>query len=124
MKRCVRVAAVGLALAAALPCSCFGTPDGYFDTTWAGGGKIAFHSWVFGNADPCYAERILVESNGNLLVSGYGDVVANNYYWLGELSPDGQFVPTFGVSNGSGLTTSVDLGVSSGYDIRPIGVAT
>jgi len=99
--------------------------DGYFDTSWAGGGRISFHSWVVGNSDPWTAQRVLPESNGNLLLLGTG-VAPNNYFWLGELfnggPNDGQFVPTLGVSNGNGLTTSTDIGIS-GLDLTPSGAA-
>jgi uncharacterized delta-60 repeat protein len=101
---------------------CLGSTDGYYDTTWAGSGKIAFHNWVPGNNDSWSATRVALEGNGNLLLVGSG-LGTNKYFWLGELSGEGQFIATFGVSNGSGLTTSNDLLAISGVDLPPTGFA-
>jgi uncharacterized delta-60 repeat protein len=121
MHRYTRRIAVAITTIVLLPPLSARAADGYFDASWAGGGRISFHSWVIGNSDPWTAQRVLPESNGNLLLLGYG-FAPNNYFWLGELYDGGQFVFTFGVSNGSGLTTSTDIGIS-GLDLTPSGAA-
>lgn len=85
--------------------------DGYFDPTWAvtqtSYGRISF---TVDATNIASVTSIVLEGNGNVLLNG----LVTDYWWLGELFPDGTFVPTFGVSNGSGLTTACELGFYCG----------
>lgn len=88
-------------------------PDGYYDPTWAGAGRIAFPADVSNPNFVTSASGLLIESNGNVLVAG--TVSTPDYaWWLGELSGSGQyvgeFVPTFALSDGSGRVTACELG--------------
>jgi uncharacterized delta-60 repeat protein len=82
-----------------------GATDGYFDTTWAGGGRIAFDA-DFHNPDYSFAYQIIVDTNGELLLGGGARVQQGPFYWwLGKMRANGAPVPTFGESNGTGLVT-------------------
>lgn len=88
--------------------------DGYYDSTWAGGGHITFAGDFHNPGYNSTAIQAVLESNGNLLLGG--DVndgsPALEYWWLGALTPGGTPVLTFGESNGSGLITSCHLSPS------------
>jgi uncharacterized delta-60 repeat protein len=84
--------------------------DGYFDSTWAGGGRILFGSDVHNPTRSSEALQVLLENNGNLLLGGEVNPSGLDYWWLGELLPDGTPAPTFGESNG--LATSCHLSAS------------
>ena len=106
MNRVVRILCAGSSFAAILlPAPTLAT-DGYFDPTWAGGGRITFAGDPSNASLNSSASGVIAESTGNLLLWGGADIgFPDEYAWLGELSAGGQFVPTFGVSNGSGRTT-------------------
>ena len=90
------------------------TPDGYYDPAWPGAGRFAFNGDNLAPANASRGGAIFVESNGNLFLSGLA-IGAKNYWWLGELSPAGTFVSTFG-ANGAGRITSCQLGFSCAAD--------
>jgi len=83
--------------------------DGYFDPTWAGGGHITFAADFHNPSYGTWARQIVVKSNGNLLLGGVVNAPGNQYWWIGELKPDGTPVLTFGESNGTGLVTGCHL---------------
>ena len=84
-----------------------GATDGYFDSTWAGGGRIVFAGDVHNPTRATEVLQVLPENNGNLLLGGHVNPSGADYWWLGELLPDGTLAPTFG--EGNGLTTSCRL---------------
>jgi uncharacterized delta-60 repeat protein len=114
-KRCrVRAAAfVWVATVLAVtPCL---AADGYFDPTWAGGGAI-----VFSGSGPWLVTHVVLQRNGNLAVAGHGGT-SSDFFWLGELSPSGQFDAAFG---SGGIVTSTDLGLyGANQDLDPSGLA-
>ena len=75
--------------------------DGYFDTSWVGGGRIAFEGDVNDPSDS-YATGIALDSGGNLLLLGTASTATSAYPWLGQLQANGQFVPSFGAADGTG----------------------
>jgi uncharacterized delta-60 repeat protein len=82
--------------------------DGSFDPTWAGAGRFVFNGdYFFTGSSLAYVE---IESSGRLFLAG----PSFNYWWLGELSAAGQFIPTFGASDGSGRITSCQFGFDCG----------
>jgi uncharacterized delta-60 repeat protein len=85
-------------------------PDGYFDPAFPGSGRFAFDgdSLVPGNESRVGA--IALESNGNLFLGGPA-IGTKDYWWLGELTGNGQFVSSFGANN-AGRITSCQLGFS------------
>jgi len=86
------------------------TPDGYYDPTFPGSGHFAFNG---DNLFPANASRvgtIALEPDGNLFMGGRA-IGATEYWWVGELSGNGQFVSTFGANN-AGRITSCQLGFS------------
>jgi len=101
-----RILCVGMSLGAILePAPALAT-DGYYDLTWAGGGRILFGGDVHNPNRSSEAQQVLLENNGNLLLGGEVDPGGFDYWWLGELLPDGTPAPTFGEN---GLTTSCHL---------------
>jgi len=84
-----------------------GATDGYFDSTWAGGGRLLFGGDVHNPNRATDIREVLQEADGNLLLGGDVDPGGFDYWWLGELRPDGTPAPTFGESNG--LATSCHL---------------
>jgi uncharacterized delta-60 repeat protein len=99
------VAALGASLC--LSNMSWGT-DGYFDSTWAGGGRITL------TPDPSqgsFGIQAAVDANGNIVLLGEGGQIGVADYWfLGGLSSDGTVIPTFGESDGTGLVSSCQLG--------------
>lgn len=98
--------------------------DGYFDPTWAGGGRITLAPCN----DVAGVYRVVVEDGGNILLGGPCATTAGSQtWWLGELSPAGVPVVAFG-GFGNGLVTGCPLSsglCSSEYfedmSIRPDG---
>jgi uncharacterized delta-60 repeat protein len=86
-----------------------GATDGYFDSTWAGGGRIVFAGDVHNPNRETQVLQVVPQSNGNLLLGGDVDPGGFDYWWLGELLSDGTHAPAFG--EGNGLTTSCHLSV-------------
>lgn len=86
------------------------TPDGYFDPTWPGGGRFAFNGDSLVPANATRVGAVVVETNGSLFMGGPA-IGAADYWWVGELSGNGQFVSTFGANN-AGRITSCQLGFS------------
>jgi uncharacterized delta-60 repeat protein len=110
MRALVRAFCIALALIAAT-CDRAGhaiTPDGYYDPTWPGSGHFAFNGDSLFPANASRAGTVIVESNGNLFMGGPA-IGATDYWWIGELSGNGQFVSTFG-ANSAGRITSCQLG--------------
>lgn len=90
------------------------TPDGYYDPTFPGAGRFTFQGDYI-TATGSDAWVVNAESNGNLFVAGnaeHGTFGGPTEYrwWLGELSADGQFVPTFGAADGNGRISNCQLG--------------
>ena len=100
------VAAI-LGLLVATP-SAHATADGYFDPTWAGGGSIVFPGDYLNPTLISQVDQVSLEANGNLLLAGAAQA-SIGYWWLGELLPGGDFVPTFGKSNGYGRISECQL---------------
>jgi len=86
-------------------------PDGYFDPDFPGLGRFAFNGDIANPLNSSQVLSIAVEANGNLFLAGPA-VGSKTYWWLGELSASGQFVPAFGTGDGSGRITSCQLGLS------------
>jgi uncharacterized delta-60 repeat protein len=80
--------------------------EGSFDPTWAGGGRIVFPGDPTASIVGSGGLQILVQPDGKLLLGGFADSNVGGYWWLGQLFANGNPVPTFGESNGSGLATS------------------
>jgi len=108
MHRCSFVAVAALVAVAlhAEPASALA--DGYYDSTWIGGGRTTFQGDEIGK-DLSYppgsmsrVDRIFVGSGGELTLFG---AVATTDTWIGGMHPDGSWIPTFGLSNGYGRTT-------------------
>ena len=111
MNHVVRNLCAGLSLVAILlPVPALAVADGYFDPTWAGGGRITFAGDSTNPSRSSSTSGVIAERTGNLLLWGTADIgFPDMYGWFGELFPDGQFVPTFGISDGSGRTTQQAL---------------
>jgi uncharacterized delta-60 repeat protein len=93
----------------------FAVADGDYDPTWTGAGRFTFQGEYTNNSSGSDAWIVNTEVNGNLFLAGnsYHIVTGGGLgsrWWLGELSPDGQFVPTFGAADGNGRITSCQLG--------------
>ena len=83
------------------------TPDGYFDSTWSGGGRITL------TPDPSsgsFLTHAAIDGSGNILLVGDGGIGPSGYWFLSELTSDGSFNPTFGEADGTGLISSCQLG--------------
>lgn len=85
--------------------------DGYFDPDFPGLGRFAFNGDIANPLNSSQVLSIAAEANGNLFLAGPA-AGTKAYWWLGELSISGQFVPTFGAGDGSGRITSCQLGLS------------
>jgi hypothetical protein len=85
--------------------------DGGSDLSWPNSGAFTFDGNAGSANSPSRLDTVAVESSGRLLLGG--TMTDAGYWWLGELSPDGNFVSTFGTS-GSGRVTSCQLGASCG----------
>ena len=94
-----------LLLGVMLPAPSSFANDGSFDTTWTGGGRITFPGDYFNSGNSSYLNILVTQSDGTLLLGG-----DSNGWWLGEMTAAGQFVPTFGTSDGTGRITSCALG--------------
>jgi len=88
--------------------------DGAYDTTWAGNGRFSFAADLQNDYRSSQALQVEVQADGTLLLGG--DVPSgssySNYWWLGELTPGGAPVTTFGAGDGSGRTTVCALRAS------------
>ena len=73
--------------------------DGYFDTTWAGGGRLTFNG-DSSSAGSSNLRQIIVMPNGHLRL--LGAVNDNSDSWLGEMQPDGTWALSFAEATGSG----------------------
>ena len=98
--------------------------DGYFDTTWVGGGRIAFEESPYFPNNPSYVRAVLADSGGNTLLFGSTtpSLITLNSSWLGQVLPNGQFVPSFGASDATGRITGCQIS-SSLCDDKPLAVA-
>ena len=120
MPAALRVVVIGLALTCMTQArlALATTPDGYYDPTWIGGGRIAFAGDPKNPSFDSSAGQLLIEGNGNVLLAGTVST-PDNEWWLGELSGGGQyvgeFVPTFGLSDGSGRVTECEF-VCTGFN--------
>ena len=94
------------------------TPDGYFDPTWAGGGRISFNGDLPNSGASTSVQQVVAESNGNLLHLGFSRGGSNgNHWWLGDLDVNGNFVTSFGLADGTGRITSCQLGLPCTNDL-------
>jgi uncharacterized delta-60 repeat protein len=84
--------------------------DGYYDPTWAGGGRIAFQPDAQNASASTRINKIIVTPSGNLMLGGIASNPSSDgiYWWLGELLPQGTFAGNFGVA-ASGLATECQL---------------
>lgn len=73
--------------------------DGYYDSSWIGGGRTVFIGDPVHPTYPTYLQSGVSQSSGNLLVGGLliSPVVS---WWLGELTPDGYLNSGFGIDSG------------------------
>lgn len=118
MPRCARFLAPALVLLGLVSSRhALGTPDGYFDTTWAGSGYFTFDGDYSNPGNLSSVDSIATETTGRLFLSGRA-AGAHQYWWLGELFPEGQFVPAFGANDLSGRITSCSF-VSCSVDDPP-----
>jgi uncharacterized delta-60 repeat protein len=101
-----RCAITVLALATALQAPCSLAADGSFDPNWLGGGRTVFSGDYFNSSNASSVNFMLTQPDGTLLLGG--DVSGG--WWLGEMTTAGQFVLTFGASDGTGRVTSCHLG--------------
>jgi uncharacterized delta-60 repeat protein len=87
-------------------------PEGSFDPNWAGSGRISFPGDFFDPGLGSSLTFLSVQSDGNLLLGGFvnGPGV---YWWIGELTSAGQFVQTFGASDGTGRYNGCEAGCST-----------
>ena len=110
----LRIAFAAAAFLCRVPGHASSVSDGQFDSTWAGGGSITFAGDVAHSAYNSSVDRLLIESNGNVLLVGQVQGPSFRYWWLGELFGSGQFigqfVPTFGLADSSGRVTACQLG--------------
>jgi uncharacterized delta-60 repeat protein len=82
--------------------------DGYFDSTWAGGGRITLKPAA---SPSSFGTQVTIDANGNILLVGGAAIAGTSDYWfLGGLSPIGTVIPTFGASDGTGLVSSCQFG--------------
>lgn len=106
-----RFATAVLFVASAFPTSLSRAADGYFDTSWRNSGHFIVYP-----ADVRFAELDLIrtEPAEKLLLVGRFDDGATSaaIWWLSETFASGAVVPTFGLSDGSGFTTSCQLGLA------------
>ena len=86
--------------------------DGYFDPSWAGGGRIAFQGDV-NDPSSSYAGVVALDSGGDMLLLGNASTTTSAYAWLGQLQANGQFVPSFGAADGTGRITRDARGLAS-----------
>lgn len=95
------VAAIALAL---MVTGGVAAADGAYDTTWAGNGRLSFAADLHDTSRSSQATQIEVQADGTLLLGGDlpSGIDYNNYWWLGELTPGGAPVTTFGSGDGSG----------------------
>jgi uncharacterized delta-60 repeat protein len=72
--------------------------DGYYDTTWAGGGRLTF----YGDSSTTGSDlqQIIVMPNGHLRL--FGRVNDNGDSWIGEMQQDGTWALSFAEATGSG----------------------
>jgi hypothetical protein len=90
--------------------------DGFFDPAWPNGGTFVFNGNYCAPTADSFVTAVRVESNGNLMLSGLGFFSGGaDFWWLGELFPNGQFVPTFGASDGTGRTTSCAIATCTSF---------
>lgn len=94
-----------LLIAALLPAAAI-AGDGDFDTTWGVGGRLVFAADTHNPDFLSEAHRLVLEPNGNVLMTGrLVDTQSSPYWWLGEIDSNGAPVPDFGENNGTGLIT-------------------
>jgi len=79
--------------------------DGYFDPSWPGAGRFAFNGDYSNPGNLSSINAIVTETTGRLFLVGRANG-GHEYWWLGQLSSDGQFVSTFGAPDLSGRITS------------------
>lgn len=118
MKNIVRIAAavfgaMGFLRSETIPA----LADGYYDATWIGNGRITFQGDEIG-FDQVYppgansaVSQIHVGANGDLVLFGF----ASSDTWIGGLHADGNWVLTFGPSNGFGRTTLCYLAICDAF---------
>jgi uncharacterized delta-60 repeat protein len=87
--------------------------DGYYDSTWAGGGRIAFQPDAQNASASTRINKIILTPSGNLMLGGIASNPSSDgiYWWIGELLPQGTFAGNFGVA-ASGLATECQLDVT------------
>jgi len=84
--------------------------DGYYDLTWAGGGRIAFQPDSQNASADSTLNKIIVTPSGSLLLTGgASNATTGGYWWLGELTPGGGFAGSFGLGCG-GTATECQFG--------------
>ena len=119
MPRCARVLAPALLVLGLMSSRhALATPDGYFDTTWAGSGYFTFDGDYANPGTFSSVDSIATETSGRLFLSGGAVGAIYRYWWLGELFPEGQFAPTFGADDLSGRITSCSFVSCSVDDLR------
>ncbi|HET8942411.1 MAG TPA: hypothetical protein VFN13_10540, partial [Rudaea sp.] len=84
--------------------------DGYFDPTWAGSGRITFAGDLHNPDHGSVIDQVNLTADGNLLLGGTVYVPGGDeYWWLGELQPNGTLSSAFGENNASGRVTGCSL---------------
>ncbi len=96
------VVAMAPLIASAIP------PDGFYDPAWPagiGGGYIAFDGVVESAGADSFAGVAAIQPDGSIFLAGQVSFnPSSGSWWMGELTPAGSFVPTFGLNNGTGRT--------------------
>lgn len=101
------VAALGTLLGAT---QSFALVDGAFDPGWPGSGRFVFYGDPGHTTKPTGPTVLVAEDQGRIVVGGVAiaGILSFDYWWIGELDANGNFVTTFG-ANGSGRTDSCQL---------------
>jgi uncharacterized delta-60 repeat protein len=104
MHKPVRSAVAAVALVFCSSATDAAIPEGSFDPSWAGAGRIAFAGDFSSPSVMSSLSSIAVRDDGTLLVGGAVED-SELYWWIGALTSAGQFVETFGLSDGTGRFT-------------------
>ena len=95
--------------------------DGYYDSSWAGGGRLTFKG--DGNvANTSDLEQIIALPSGNLRL--YGRVSTTGDSWLGEMQPDGTWSASFGGGAGPGRVALCPMQTCTAFTAGAIQAST
>ena len=76
--------------------------DGSLDPTWPGPGSYTFSGDAHVAVNQSIVTSISILGNGDVSLGGWAARSSLSYWWIGQLTPDGQFDPTFGNGDHTG----------------------